>query len=91
MLRYLSERSWPEIRMCLTAQHFADFELSTNSRSIVAYSTFTTLTMSTPSSQSSPGYLWVLSDPGEAATLEEFQGECDTLYLCSFFDRRIAS
>ena len=31
-------------------------------------------TMSSPSSQSAPGYLWVFSEPGKSATLEEFQG-----------------
>lgn len=31
--------------------------------------------MSQPSSQDAPGYLWVFSEPGETATLDEFQGQ----------------
>ncbi|GAA5923764.1 uncharacterized protein JCM15063_003755 [Sporobolomyces koalae] len=34
-----------------------------------------------PSSQAAPGYLWVLSDPGESATLEEFQDWYDNEHV----------
>ncbi|GAA5956272.1 hypothetical protein JCM3765_005613 [Sporobolomyces pararoseus] len=37
--------------------------------------------MSGPSSPSAPGYLWVLSDPGESATLEEFQDWYDNEHV----------
>ncbi|GAA6025838.1 hypothetical protein JCM11491_006612 [Sporobolomyces phaffii] len=37
--------------------------------------------MSAPSSPSAPGYLWVLSDPGSAATLEEFQDWYDNEHV----------
>ncbi|GAA5910605.1 uncharacterized protein JCM6883_003230 [Sporobolomyces salmoneus] len=37
--------------------------------------------MSGPSSPSAPGYLWVLSDPGDSATLEEFQDWYDNEHV----------
>ncbi|GAA5846213.1 hypothetical protein JCM3766R1_000750 [Sporobolomyces carnicolor] len=37
--------------------------------------------MSGPSTPSAPGYLWVLSDPGSSATLEEFQDWYDNEHV----------
>ncbi|GAA5882801.1 hypothetical protein JCM16303_002466 [Sporobolomyces ruberrimus] len=37
--------------------------------------------MSSPSSPDAPGYLWVLSDPGSQATLEEFQDWYDNEHV----------
>ncbi|GAA5955155.1 hypothetical protein JCM8115_001867 [Rhodotorula mucilaginosa] len=37
--------------------------------------------MSSPSSQSAPGYLWVFSEPGKSATLEEFQDWYDNEHV----------